>query len=127
MRALVLAACAAFVLAAPATTSAEPRLPAAKPVIKLYAPNHYPQVGHDWRIKITAYTSSGRPLAAEVRYQYLYGGQVVARRSHYRFRGTFRDNIDWPAQAIGYRLTFRSVVKTKLGTRNLDWWVVVRR
>ena len=126
MRTVVLIACVVTALAISAS-AAQAAPAAAGPVVHLYAPNHHPRVGHPWRIRITATTTAGRPLRAEVRYQFLYGGQVVARRSHYRFRGTFRDNIEWTAPSVGLRLTFRAVVKTPLGTRNLDWWVVPRR
>ena len=50
------------------------------------------------------------PRAASVSYQYLLGGQVVARRSHYVFVGHFSDTLVWPASAVGYPLTFRAVV-----------------
>jgi hypothetical protein len=75
---------------------------------------------------VTARTSGGRPLRAVVTYQYLFAGQVVARRSRYRFTGTFHDVIRWPDNSVGYPLTFRAVVSTKLGTRNLDYPVRVR-
>ncbi len=58
---------------------------------------------------------------------YLLGRQVVGRRSHYRFRGTFHDTITWPPAAVGYRLTFRAAVTSSVGRANLDYWVRVRR
>lgn len=96
-------------------------------VARLYAPTHYPRVNRAWRIRITAHDAAGDPVRAEVRYQYLLAGQIVGRRSHYRFRGTFRDTILWPGASVGYRLTFRAVVTSRIGTRNLDYWVRVRR
>jgi len=103
--------------------------PAAKSrlVARLYAPTHHPKVDAPWRIKITARTQHGKPVSAEVRYQFLYNGVVVARRSHYRFRGTFRDTLTWPADSVGMRLTFRAVVTSRIGSRNLDYWVEARR
>jgi hypothetical protein len=71
--------------------------------------------------------AAGRPLAASVRYQFLFAGRPVASRSHYRFRGTFHDVVSWPARAVGIPLTFRAIVRTSLGTRNLDYAVQVRR
>lgn len=111
---------AALMAALPA--AAEGRL-----VAHLYAPNHHPRVHRPWPIRITAADPQGHPVRAEVRYQYLFNGQVVARRSHYRFRGTFRDTLDFPGSAVGYRLVFRAVVTSSIGRRNLDWWVEVRR
>lgn len=96
-------------------------------VARLHAPTHHPKANRAWPIRITAATPAGAPVRAEVRYQYLFNGKVVARRSHYRFRGTFRDTITWPPTAVGYRLTFRAVVTSAIGARNLDYWVEVRR
>jgi hypothetical protein len=66
-------------------------------------------------------------LPASVRYQFLFAGRPVASRSHYRFRGTFHDTLTWPASAVGIPLTFRAIVRTSLGTKNLDYAVQVRR
>lgn len=93
----------------------------------LVAPGHRPVVNAPWPITIRARGPRGEPLRAEVRYQYLFAGAVVAHRSHYRFKGTFHDTIRWPARSIGIPLTFRAVVTTPLGTRKLDYAVRVRR
>lgn len=108
--------------AAPAQAPAANRL-----VAHLYAKSHHPRVNKPFPIRITATDPSGRPVRATVDYQYLYGGQIVARRSHYRFKGTFRDSLVFPAASVGYRLTFRAVIKSAIGNRNLDWWVEVKR
>lgn len=97
------------------------------PEITLRAQTHHPRAGAPWPIAIRAYDPAGHPLAAEVRYQYLFGGAVVARRSHYRFRGTFHDTFRWPARSLGLPLTFRAVVTTRFGTRRLDYDVQVQR
>lgn len=96
-------------------------------VAHLQAPGHHPRAGHPWRIHITARTPSGRPVRAAVSYQFLFGGTVVAHRSHYRFRGSFTNALMFPARSVGYRLTFRAVVTSAIGRRNLDYWVQVRR
>jgi hypothetical protein len=103
----------------------EPRPPA--PRISLSATTHRPVVGAPWPIAIRAHTAAGRPLRASVRYQFLFAGSVVARRSHHRFRGGFHDTLRWPARSVGVPLTFRAVVVTPLGTRRLDYKVRVRR
>lgn len=100
--------------------------PRPKPKLTLTATTHRPVAGAPWPITIRAYGPAGSPLRAEVRYQYLFGGAVVARRSHYRFRGTFHDTFRWPADAVGYPLTFRAVVSTPIGDRRLDYPVRVR-
>lgn len=101
--------------------------PALRPEVTLAAPTHRPKVDAPWPIVIQARGPDGRPLRSEVRYQFLFGGSVVARRSHYRFKGTFRDTLSWPANSVGAPLTFRAVVTTPLGTRRLDYAVEVRR
>jgi hypothetical protein len=95
--------------------------------VTLSAPTHRPLVGAAWTIAIRAAGSNGRPLRAVVRYQYLFAGTVVAHRSRYRFMGIFHDTIRWPARSAGVPLTFRALVRTALGTRKLDYPVMVKR
>jgi hypothetical protein len=92
----------------------------------LHAGTHQPKVEAPWPIRITA-TQNGRPAKASVIYEYLFAGQVVAHRSHYRFTGHFSDIIKWPASAVGYQLTFRAVVSSGGATVNLDYPVQVSR
>jgi hypothetical protein len=72
-------------------------------------------------------THAGKPAQAQVRYQYLFAGQVVARRSHYRFEGVFHDVFRWPPSAVGYPLVFRAVVQANGVTLRLDYPVQVER
>ena len=142
-RRTLVAGIAAFGLLVPASVAE-----AASFVARLKAPGHHPKAGKRWTIKVSARTRSGKPVRARAYYQFLYGGQVVStqypsprsrpgqcpggsgcRRSPYPFRGSYRDpTIVWPRRAVGYRLTFRVVVKTKTrGTRKVGYWVRVRR
>jgi hypothetical protein len=121
---------------------------AASFVARLKAGGHHPKAGKRWPISVSARTRSGKPVRATAYYQFLYGGQVVStqypnpharpgacpgasgcRRSPYPFRGSFRDpTIVWPRRSVGYRLTFRVVVKSKgRGTKKLNYAVRVRR
>jgi hypothetical protein len=110
-------------------------------VARLTAPNHHPTAGKLWNISVSARTASGKPLRATAFYQYYYNGQKVATRNPspsnprdeaggprpYAFKGSYRDGILWPKRSVGIPLTFRVVVKVKgLGTRTVDWKVVVR-
>lgn len=83
-------------------------------------------------------TNDGKPLKAKVLYQFLFQQQVVARctsdpqkkqpcPSGYTFTGTLHDKLEFPSQAAGLPITFRAIVKTRLGTRKLDHAVEVRR
>jgi hypothetical protein len=109
------------------STGETARRQAPRQQVTLIAPGHRPVAGAPWPIVIRAQGPHGEPLRAEVRYQYLFAGAVVARRSHYRFKGVFHDTIRWPARSLGIPLTFRAVVTTPLGTRRLDYPVQVRR
>jgi hypothetical protein len=106
-----------------AATTAPARVPLTA-VLRTGGP--HPKVNVDWPITIRV-SAGGRPLRASVRYQFLLGGRVVARRSHYTFTGTFHDTITWPASAVGIPLVFRAVVTTSRGRRNLDYPVKVVR
>jgi hypothetical protein len=92
----------------------------------MHATSHHPHVGARWPISF-AVAGNGRPAQAEVAYEYLFGGQVVAHRSHYRFTGSFHDVFQWPASAVGYPLTFRAVITSGGATLNLDYPVQVQR
>lgn len=95
-------------------------------VATLHATTHKPKVNAAWPISFEV-TSDGSPAKAEVRYQYLFGGNVVARRSHYRFTGRFSDIFRWPASSVGYPLTFRAVILVSGKTLYLEYPVKVQR
>ena len=98
-------------------------------------PTHTPKARERWPVKIVARTMSGRALSGTVQYHFLIGGQVIATRSCHNTGsvpchftgGIYRDVIRWPARSIGVRLTFQATVKTRLGKKNLNYWVRVRR
>lgn len=92
----------------------------------MHASAHHPHVGAHWPISFLV-TTAGKPTTAKVEYEYLVGGQVVAHRSHYTFKGTFHDIFTWPSSALGYPLTFRAVVRAGGATLNLDYPVQVVR
>jgi hypothetical protein len=92
---------------------------------------HHPIVNHAWPISFIV-SASGAPARANVNYEYLFGGQVVARRSpaagpSNTFTGHFSDFFLWPAAAVGYPLTFRAVIVSGKATLNLDYAVQVVR
>lgn len=92
----------------------------------LHATTHHPRVNAHWPISFVV-ADNGKPAQAEVAYEYLFGGAVVAHRSHYRFSGHFHDVFQWPASAVGYPLTFRAVITSAGTTLNLDYPVQVER
>jgi hypothetical protein len=90
----------------------------------LHAGGSHPKVNQAWPIRFTV-SSGGRPARASVSYEYLFGGQVVAHRSHYTFTGHFSDIFRWPSSAVGYPLTFRAVIVSGGVKINLDYPVQV--
>jgi hypothetical protein len=101
---------------------------------KMTVPTHTPKARKAWPVKIVARTASGRRLRGTVQYHFIYRGQVVStagciagKPDPCPFNGTYRDVVRWPVRAVGIRLTFQATVRTKLGTKNLNWWVKVRR
>lgn len=87
---------------------------------------HNPTVGRKWPLVVTA-TWRGRPARATVTYEYLYDGAVVAVRAHHTFTARFSDALLFPAQSVGYPLTFRAAVTADGVTVNLDYTIQVRR
>lgn len=95
-------------------------------VATLHAGTHKPRVNANWTISF-AVRANGKAAKATVEYEYLFGGAVVARRSHYSFTGSFHDVFNWPSSAVGYPLTFRAAIKSEGATLNLDYPVQVVR
>jgi hypothetical protein len=119
---LSMVAIAAFAAIAPV---AQGRL-----AVTMHTSGHHPKVGKRWAITISAFNGRKR-VCGHVRYAFLFHGRAVAHRNAGvggNFCGHFKDpNILWPKRAIGIPLTFRAVVDTKLGQRNLDYGVQVVR
>lgn len=109
-------------LTSPSTVSAS----AGSIVATMHAGPHHPRVNEPWPVSFQV-AQAGRPARASVRYEYLFGGQVVARRSHYTFTGRFHDVFMWPSSALGYPLTFRAMIQAGGQTLNLDYRVQVIR
>lgn len=91
----------------------------------MHGSTHEPKVAERWFLHLTV-IHGGRPAKAGVTYEFVFGGQVVARREHYAFDGHFTDNIEWPSTAVGYPLEFRAAIVSDGATINLDYPVRVR-
>lgn len=92
----------------------------------MHVGTHHPKVGARWPLQFTA-KRSGRGVQATVTYEYLYDGQVVAVKAHHTFTGSFSDALVFPAQAVGYPLTFQAVITSGGSTVDLDYAIQVRR
>lgn len=101
---------------------------------RMTVPTHTPKARKAWPVKIVA--KQGRhKLSGTVQYHFIYNGQVVATAGcipnkttacHFS-HGVYKDVVRWPVRSVGIKLTFQATVKTKLGTKNLNYWVKVRR
>jgi hypothetical protein len=96
-------------------------------------PTHTPKARKPWPVKIVAHQGR-KKLRGTVQYHFLFQGQVVgtagcvpSKPDPCPFNGTYKDVVRWPVKAVGHKLTFQATVKTKLGTKNLNWWIRVRR
>jgi hypothetical protein len=96
----------------------------------LHGANHAPKAGKPWPYSVTVADAAGHPLSGTVDIQFAFGGQVVGRDrppTHPFKNGRWHDNLQFPAQAVGFPLTFQAVVHTRLGSITLDWPVRVQR
>ena len=96
----------------------------------LVGENHAPKVGQEWHYTVRAADASGRPLTGTVETEFVLGGQVVGRETpatHALRHGVLHDSVQFPAQAVGYPLALRAVVRSTAGTVALDWSVTVTR
>jgi hypothetical protein len=99
----------------------------------LHAPTHMPRVNKPWPIWIRVTDPAGRPIRARLTMRFLYAGVPVGKVDNgrvYTFTGTWREQkgeeITFPAQGRGQRLTFQALVTTRGRTVKLNYWVQPR-
>jgi hypothetical protein len=125
---LRLAALVLVLLAFPLTAGAAPAFK-----VVFTAPKHTPRVNERWPWSITVTTAAGKPLAATISAVVIdpiggvhpveYGCCAKKFVTNVKIKGTFRDFVQYPLSAKGYRITFKVTVKTALGTRAVTYWV----
>ncbi len=98
------------------------------------ATTHRPKANAKWPVTIRVTDAAGKPVAARLRMQILFGGSPVGQVDNgrvYRFVGSWREKpgqeITWPASAAGEPLTFQAVVTVAGRTRKADYTIEVRR
>ena len=99
----------------------------------LSAPTHRPRVDHPWPIAIRVTDPGGHPIRARLTMRFLFAGIPVGKVDNgrvYRFIGTWREpkgqEIMFPAQSRGQRLTFQALVTARRRTVELNYWVQPR-
>jgi hypothetical protein len=96
----------------------------------LAAPTHRPRVNHPWPIAIRAADLAGHPIRARLTMRLLLAGVPVGKVDNgrvYTFTGVWREKkgeeIEFPAQSRGQRLTFQALVTARGKTIKLSYWV----
>src|ERR671930_2469475 len=96
----------------------------------LHAPTHTPRVNRPWVITIRATDLKGNPIRARLTMRFLFGGIPVGKVDNgrvYTFVGTWREKkgeeITFPAEGRGHRLTFQALVTARGRTAKLNYWV----
>lgn len=109
-----------------------PAASAASIRVVLTAQSHHPRVGKSWWYEVRV-TSGGKPVAARIHLQVLFGGMPVGQIGVHRVRtGIWREvigkgaNAPFPAAARGQPLVFQAVVTAKGVTVKRNWPIVVR-
>jgi hypothetical protein len=99
----------------------------------LSAPTHRPRVNHPWPIAIRATDLAGHPIRARLTMRLLYNGIAVGKVDNgrvYTFVGVWREKkgeeIKYPAESRGQRLTFQALVTSHRRTIKLNYWVKPR-
>jgi hypothetical protein len=97
------------------------------------ASKHTPRVNERWPWSISVTTAAAKPLAATISavvvdpiggvHPVEYGCCAKKFVTNVKIKGTFRDFVQYPLSAKGYRITFKVTVKTALGTRAVTYWV----
>jgi hypothetical protein len=99
----------------------------------LHAPTHTPRVNRPWPIWIRVTDRAGRPIRARLTMRFLFAGVPVGKVDNgrvYTFTGTWRERkgeeITFPAEGRGHRLTFQALVTARGRTAKLNYWVQPR-
>ncbi len=115
-----------------ATSTAAPPKPKQRIRVELLADSHHPRVGRPWHYEVRV-TSGGKPVAARIHLQILFGGAPVGQVGRHRVTdGVWQETIGrganqpFPTRAKGIRLVFEAVARALGQTRKADYWIVVR-
>jgi hypothetical protein len=101
----------------------------------LAAPTHTPKVNARWDYAVRALDDEGKPLRGRITVQIAdpFGGVHPVQFGtstrnivNLRFRGTFRDYVQWPPESRGFRLTFRVTVTSGGKAVRVNYWIKPR-
>ena len=115
-------------LAFPLTAGAAPAFK-----VTFTASKHTPKVNERWNWKVAVASPAGKLLAATISAVVIdpvggvhpveYGCCAKKFVTNVKIKGSFSDWVQYPLAAKGYKITFKVIVKTALGTRAVTYWV----
>lgn len=93
------------------------------------ATSHHPVATKlNWYVTATASDLSGKPIAATLEMNVLFGGGQVGQIDNgkvHHFVGHYREQVSWPKRSKGYPLTVQAVIKADGKTKKLLWPITV--
>lgn len=101
--------------------------------VRLTADSHRPRVGKPWHYAVRVTDAAGKPVAARIHLQILFGGAPVGQIGRHRVaNGVWQETIGaginqpFPARARNLPLIFQAVVTADGQTKKADYPITVR-
>jgi hypothetical protein len=101
--------------------------------VRLTAQSHHPRVGKPWRYEVRVTDAAGRPVAADLHLQILFGGVAVGQIGrHHVPDGVWRETIGagpnppFPARSRGQPLVLQAIATAGGRTGSATYWIRVR-
>jgi hypothetical protein len=101
--------------------------------VRLTADSHHPRVGKPWHYEVRVTDSAGKPIAARIHLQILFGGAPVGQVGRHRVaNGVWQETIGtganqpFPARARHVPLVFEAVVTAEGQTKKVDYPITVQ-
>ena len=101
--------------------------------VRLTADSHHPRVGKPWHYEVRVTDAAGRPVAARIHLQILFGGAVVGQVGRHRVaNGVWQETIGtgpnqpFPARARNVPLVFEAIVTADGQTKKAEYRITVR-
>jgi hypothetical protein len=101
--------------------------------VRLTADSHHPRVGKPWHYEVRVTDAAGKPVAALIHLQIVFGGAPVGQIGRHRVaNGVWKETIGgagnppFPARARNIPLVFQAVVTADGRTKRIGYPITVR-